>query len=540
MPLALRLLSLSLGCLLLLGSASAAAADFELDASCPWIDREGYTPVLLTARGLRAGVVEVEATLDGNRARTRLEVAAGGSASTTLLLPGSARRWSTGVEVSWRAPGQGASGAYVSPKAFRELDVVVVDPEESLPLKELRAAVVKQVGNPPGGRSSSGSYADERFNRWAPEALPARWQGWPAWLTVITTPSGDRRLDETQRAALAAWTAAGGQLLVTDPRQVAGWNALGAQVSVLDRERLGERIQEVWRGHDQWPSIVVVPGTGSVPVGGFVTIAVLFAVLVGPVNLWWCARRGRRALLLVTTPLLSVIASVLLLGYGLIADGLALRRVAEQLVVLDPQHDRAAIWTRMSVFAGLAPGAIAIDPDDLLQIQVRQADDRRELSDARLEWFDGGQVATGSWIPARSNRQLALTTVRPERRRLQLVSTADGVQLTNGFDRPLTAFAWRDAQGQPWQLMETVAPGATAALLRGISPMTLPLTNLPSAAKLALPTDYWTARFEGTLLPLPGPPADDIRPTVSWVVGPLSGAAARPGAVPGPPGQVGF
>ena len=539
-----RPLTLALSWLLalLLSSASAvAAADFELDASCPWIDREGYTPVLLTARGLRPGVVEVEATLDGNRARTRLEVAAGGSASTTLLLPGSARRWSTGVEVSWRAPGQAQSGAYVSPKAFRELDVVVIDPEESLPLKELREVVVKRVGNPPSSRySSSGSYADERFNRWAAEAVPSRWQGWPAWITVITTPSGDRRLSETQRAALAAWTLAGGQLLVADPSQIAGWNALGAQVSVLDRGRLIERIQEVWRGHERWPVLSAVPGTGTVPVGGFVTIAVLFAVLVGPANLWWCARRGRRSLLLVTTPVLSLIASALLLGYGLIADGLALRRVAEQVMVLDPQHDRAAVWTRVSVFAGLAPGAIELDPGDLLQIQVREADDRRELADARLDWFDGGQAATGSWIPARSNRQLSLTTVRPERRRLQLVGKDGGIHLTNGFDRPLTAFSWSDDSGQPWQVTETVAPGATVALVRGSQPLALPLDHLPSAAALALPSAHWTARFEGALLPLPGPAAEDIRPTVSWVVGPVRGIAARAGSAPGAPEQVGF
>ena len=544
MRLPLRVMLALIGWLLglLLGSASVcAAADFELDASCPWIDREGYTPVLLTARGLRPGFVEVEATLDGNRARTRLEVAAGGSASTTLLLPGSARRWSSGVEISWQAPGQAQSGAYVSPKAFRELDVVVVDPEESLALKELRDAVAKQVGNPPASRSSSSSsYADERFSRWAPEALPARWQGWPAWVTVITTPSGDRRLGETQRAALAAWTLVGGRLLVTDASQVAGWNALGAQVAVLDRERLSERIQEVWREHGWWPEIAAVPGTGTVPVGGFVTIAVLFAVLVGPVNLWWCARRGRRAWLLVTTPVLSVIASVLLLGYGLIADGLALRRVAEQVLVLYPQHDRAAIWTRVSVFAGLAPGAIELDPDDLLQIQTREADDRRELSDAHLDWFDGGQAATGSWIPARTNRQLSLTTVRPERRRLQLVSTDGGMQLTNGFERPLTAFEWRDERGQPWQVNETVAPGATVALTRGMLPLSLPFVHLPSAVKLAVPTAYWTARFEGALLPLPGPAAEDILPTVSWVVGPLPRAAARPGSVPGAPDQAGF
>ncbi len=507
-------------CLAFLACA-AGAADVRVDASCPWIDRDGYTPVLLTVRADYDALVEVDATLDDNRASTTVEVAAGTTFRRTLLLPGSNRRWSSGVEVRWRTAGRPEDRIGVSPRGYRELDVVLLDPDESFPVKDLRDAVSAQVGAPPdanGYRGSTTTYSEQRFARWAPDELPSRWQGWPAWLTLITTSGGDRRLDDAQRQAIAAWTQAGGKLLVADAAQLAPWRGIGARVAVVERKELIERIQEVWAGISRHAAPVPVPGTGRVPVGGFVAIAVLFALLVGPVNLWWCARRGRRHLLLVTTPLLSLVASVLLLVYGLIADGLHTRRLAVQVLALDAQSGRAAAWTGLSLFAGLAPGRIDLDADDLITVVLAEADDGRNQERTDLVW-DGAQRATGGWIPSRANRQLAIATVRPERRRLAFARTAEGWAVTNGFDRPLAALVLTDPEGRPWHLESTVAPGAAAPLAAGAVVLDPPLARLPAAASAAVARGGWTARFDGPLLPLPGPAAVDVVPVASWVVG---------------------
>lgn len=503
-------------------ACSLPAADVRVDASCPWIDRDGYTPVLLTVRADYDAVVEIDAELDDNRATTTIEVVAGVPLHRTLLLPGSNRRWSSGVEVRWRTAGRPEDRIGVSPRGYRELDVVLLDPDESFPVKDLRDAVSAQVGAPPdanGYRGSTTTYSEQRFARWAPDELPSRWQGWPAWLTLVTTSAGDRRLDDAQRQAIAAWTQAGGRLFVVEAAQLAPWRGIGARVAVVERKELIERIQEVWAGVSRRAAPVPVPGTGRVPVGGFVAIAVLFALLVGPVNLWWCARSGRRHLLLVTTPLLSLVASVLLLVYGLIADGLHTRRLAVQVLALDGQSGRVAAWTGLSLFAGLAPGRIDLDPDDLATVVLAETNDGRTQERTDLVW-DGAQHATGGWIPSRVNRQLAIATVRPERRRLAFARTADGWAVTNGFDRPLTALALTDPEGRPWHLEATVAPGAAAPLVAGPVVLEPPLARLPSAATAATARSGWTARFEGALLPLPGPDAVDIEPVASWVVGP--------------------
>jgi hypothetical protein len=517
--------------LLVLLLAVRLAAEVRVEASCPWVDREGYTPVLVTVTSDRPAVVHLEATSDGNRAVAEVTASPGERVQRTLLLPGSSRRWSSGVQLRWSAGGFGESRENLSPQGYRELDVVMLDPEESFALKELRDQVAAAVGEPPDNRgyrsSGSSTYPEARFNRWSVTALPDRWQGWPAWLTLVTTPAGDRRLNEAQRQAIAAWTHAGGRLLVTQPAQVAAWNSFGARVAVLDKGQLIERIREVWgqRGHD--PQRVEVPGTGMVPVYGFVTIAVLFAILVGPLNLWWCARQGRRHLLLVTTPVLSLVASVVLLTYGLLADGLGVRRVVVQVMALDAVHGRAASWQAMSFFAGLAPSRITLDGDDLLAIVPESREDLEQPA-TTLVW-DGGQQAEGEWIPARTNRQLLLGTVRAERRRLQVTPAASGWQVANGFDVPLQQFQWHDAEGRTWQYSGSLAPGAVAPLQSGTDPLEVPLARLPVAALDALQGGQWTALFQGPLLPVPGPAASDVQPIRSWVVGRSGGVAGQGG-----------
>ena len=518
------------------GLATLGAAEVHVEASCPWVDQEGYTPVLVTVTAETPTHVTLTATSDGNSARLTLTVPAGERVQRTLLLPGSTRRWSSGVQLHWTSDGFGKGDESLSPQSHRELDVVVLDPEESFALKELRDQVATAVGEPPDSRgyrpSGSATYPEQRFNRWSATTLPDRWQGWPVWLTVLSTPAGDHRLSEAQRQAIAQWTQAGGRLLVTQAGQVPEWEALGARVALLDKAQLIERIRGVWaqRGHS--PQIVEVPGTGRVPVYGFVTIAVLFALLVGPLNLWWCARRGRRHLLLLTTPALSLVASVVLLAYGLLADGLGVRRVVIQVAALDSATGRAATWQAISYFAGLPPSRIALDADDQLAIVPRpEASDSFDQPNTALVW-DAAQQAEGDWIPARANRQLLLATVRPERRRLQISAAAQGWQVANGFDLPLQRLVWHDGEGRAWHYQGALAPGATAPLASGGSeePLAVPLTRLSAGALDALQGGVWTAQFAGPLLPVPGPVATDVEAIRSWVVGRSAGGAAAKGA----------
>ena len=78
---------------------------------------------------------------------------------------------------------------------------------------------------------------------------------------------------------------------------------------------------------------------------GFILV---FAVLVGPVNLFWLADASRRHRLFWSTPLISVAASLLLVGVIALQDGFggSGERVMATLLVPDEQEDRRSCRNR--------------------------------------------------------------------------------------------------------------------------------------------------------------------------------------------------
>lgn len=509
-------------------SFGLTAAELTVDAQCPWIDYAGYTPVVITVRsGLpTATAVQIEATLYAHRATLAMEIPAGGVITRTLLLPGTSRSWGASLNVSWRAPGFSPQQISVSPRGFREVDVVVIDPDERWPLRETRDLIAAAVGPNHGDSrsgSSSGVYPESRFSRWDPLAMPGSWQGYPAWLSIISTPAGDRALHDGQRAAIAAWTHAGGTLYVTDPGQIAVWQNRGAVVSLVETSRVIKRLKSIAQYKERTFEDSPVPGTGRIPVYGFVAIALFFALLVGPANLWWCARTSRRHLILVTTPVISVLASAVLLTYGLVSDGLGMQRSVIQVVSLDQTTGRAATWTAMTIFTGLAPGALALEQNILLTAQDPRVDryGAERESPVTLHWNATGQQAAG-WIPSRVNRQLTFADVRPEKRRLVFAQEGDGWQVTNGFEAVLEELSWEDPQSRFWHLEGSLEGGAAGRLTAGSATVSPPLGRFPTATVQAVQAVHggtWTARFGGALVPIPGPVARDAVPVQAWLVG---------------------
>ncbi|MBA3847838.1 MAG: hypothetical protein H0X45_14510 [Planctomycetes bacterium] len=283
-----------------------------------------------------------------------------------------------------------------------------------------------------------------------------------------------------------------------------------------------------------------VPGTERAPIGGFVIVAALFALLVGPVNLWWVRRRDARHLFLVTTPLLSLATCAGLLTYNLIAEGVALRRSARQIAVVDQPQGRAAVWTAATYFGGFAGGDITLDPEaKLLPFEPGRGDrynyryqQQRDNAAYGLDWSDG-QIATGGWIPARVNRHLAYAELRPLGDRLIVTRDGAGWNATNGFTSTMTELRWRDAQGRWWGCDDALAPGARGALtlqapyFTWMEPAGEVLQQvradagaaaMRACAAAAARAYAASAMLSGALTPLPGPTAEDAQPVTTLLL----------------------
>lgn len=518
------------------------AAEVQVDATVPWMDQDGWTPVIITVTSERAMALEVTATQNTAETTTVLQVQPGRNAPVTVLVP--TRPESGGsVDIRWRGPGGNRGITNAGSASSRSFDLVLVDPDEQVSSKNVLTQVKTAISEPPVDprepswsrhRGSKSGYPDDRLRRVTGDQLPDRWQGYPLWMTLIVSSSGERHLTLGQRQAIAAWTRAGGRLLVDTPQQVAPWRALGARVDQLTTPTVVGRLQQLVDQGGFRPERLAVPGTGGLPVLGFTIIAVLFALLAGPGAMWWATRRGQRSLILVAVPVLSAGTCLVLVVYGLVADGLEVRRAVVQGLLLDQTNGRGLAVTGLGLFAGLAPGAFPLDPEErLVPFEPRLFDNEawRSRGNVPTVAIDGAGRAVG-WVPARQNVQLL--SVRPvaERRRLVFTPTTDGWKVLNGFDRPLTDLSWCSGDGGAWHATGPLAPGAEAVLVAGATEIRPPGRELglewesewrallgANATSTLQPPGTYSARFASPLFPIPGPGAVDAAPPQMLVFG---------------------
>ncbi len=154
---------------------------------------------------------------------------------------------------------------------------------------------------------------------------------------------------------------------------------------------------------------------------------------------------------------------------------------------------------------------------------------RRDRPVLGLDWRSG-QKADSGWIPARVNRQLAFTQVRPERRRISIVRNGGGWRLGNGLDVAISELHWSDASGGIWQARD-VASGQEVVLNPARSAAQRPdavLQRLGVDARLSLDgagreAGTFIARLAAPLLPIPGPDSEDVGPVEAWLTGRIDG-----------------
>jgi hypothetical protein len=526
---------------LLLLCATVGAGEVRVDCSCIWEDKDGYTPIQIRVEALIAPVeVQVEAQLGDSRASDLLRAQPGQVALRTVLVPSSGG-WGTPI-VRWSSSGGDHGETSVSvTNDNRSVDLLVLDPREQVPLPQLVKLIADEVGT--GSGSSRGGYrssSGDRARRVAADVLPDRWQAWPAWVTLLTTPEGEALLNPSQREAIATWTRMGGSLFTTDAAAAAAWRRMGIHAQQIDpasttQTTLLARLRAA-ANEDGRPAEHPVPGTDQVPTAWFLTLAIAFAIVAGPLNLWWTMRRRQPFLLLVSTPLISVGTCILLIAIALMSDGIGRRRSAAQIVLLDQTAQRVSAFSAVTWFCGIAPGTFDLDVDDrALPMDAADWDGgwRRDRPDLGLDWRHG-QRADSGWIPARVNRQLAFTQARPERRRISISRAAGGWRLGNGLDVTIRELHWCDASGGIWQA-SGISSGQDVALTPSRTAAPTPsdiLQRLGLDARLALAgvghePGTFLAQLDAPLLPLPGPSAEDVGAIEAWIAGRLD--IATPG-----------
>jgi hypothetical protein len=226
-----------------------------------------------------------------------------------------------------------------------------------------------------------------------------------------------------------------------------------------------------------------IPGIEGVPARVYLSILVLFSVIIGPVSFWFLWRRRQRVLLVLTAPAISILFIVLLAGYALAGEGFGVHGRAVTFTILDEATKHAATRASASMYAaGMTPsGGLRFDRDVAVFPIGPTGTGSRERLDLDLS---DSQRYSGGVLLARAPTNIEQVSFRPARERLTFTRAADGVTVVNGLDATLTHLVYRDGEAS-YRLDSPLAPGAKQALTKGaVDSQQMVPAKLPDRGKI--------------------------------------------------------
>ena len=201
---------------------------------------------------------------------------------------------------------------------------------------------------------------------------------------------------------------------------------------------------------------------------------IVFAIVVGPVNLFFWANNNRRHRLFVTTPIISIVASLLLVGFIVIRDGFGGDGARAIAIEVGGPDDKSAIilQEQFSRSGILFSAGFELDGDSVLSPLVPPVTDLNRQDSVNstgsfnlaFEQTKEGWDLNGNLFQSRSEQAQLLRAVVPSRERLELLpGNSDSPRLVSSFSYPLTDVFYQDGEGEIWKA-PGISPGETVTL----------------------------------------------------------------------------
>jgi hypothetical protein len=351
-----------------------------------------------------------------------------------------------------------------------------------------------------GGTSSSGgSGSSVPFaGQFDPKQLSDQWLAYSGYDHCLITDDEWRALSPGARSALLQWNRLGGSLLICSSDPSLQLKGLGIEVDkpgvressrswgmveLLSTPASGElnptetvelvaKAIPATRGENRlkslrndfsssWP-LHFAFGSKTAHIILFILVLIAFGILVGPVNLFVFAKAGRRHRLFVTTPIISIGASLLLIVLIIFQDGFGGRGQRLLLMEVRSDHSENAAFLSQEQIARtgvlFATGFSTTEPAYLSPVLIEDSRWARVTqsnnggnSRYQTKVLENGLQLAGDWFQSRSEHGHLLEAVRPTRGRIELISPAPDPAVTSTFDFPLESLVLLDNDGGIWQ-----------------------------------------------------------------------------------------
>ncbi|MCF6312909.1 MAG: hypothetical protein L3J39_10710 [Verrucomicrobiales bacterium] len=248
-----------------------------------------------------------------------------------------------------------------------------------------------------------------------------------------------------------------------------------------------------------------------------IIILTIFSIVVGPINLFVFAKQGRRQRLFITTPLISLITSLIIITIIFFEDGIggSGRRLLIMNLESAASEKRAYLIQEQISRAGVLLGNKfpLQDSSFIAPVQLAESAWSRTISYSNApEYSYFGREHQGDWFRSRTEQAQLLQSVQATRSRIELITAATPGQaprLFSSLEFTIDQFFYIGEGGRIWKAKSSpIAPGSKIEMVESskneLNQWWLPLTEQLSSNKQWKQTDLSFRRKTRSLLNLPG------------------------------------
>ncbi len=220
---------------------------------------------------------------------------------------------------------------------------------------------------------------------------------------------------------------------------------------------------------EDWPLRNLISSVGKPPVWTFCGIILLFGLILGPGLLILTGWIGRRSLLILLVPLVSLGATLAIVAYEVLHEGFGTYARTTAVIEIDEQSGEAFVWSRQTYFSGWPSREGLAVPSNVFFRPVTSFTDRSRqfrnhpVNQYKVEYQPGQSVWTGV-LPSREQKQFLLGHSLKGKMPIDVQRTGDKqASLKNLTNETLPVVLLRDDQGN-FYLAEDLAPDTTIEL----------------------------------------------------------------------------
>ena len=200
----------------------------------------------------------------------------------------------------------------------------------------------------------------------------------------------------------------------------------------------------------------------GMPIRTVLVLLFIFTVLVGPWSVAYSRKRDRPGLLLVAVPLISLLATCVIVGYGLLRQGLGTEGYAHSLSIVDQVEKRATAALRRELIMGRGGQTLQPLPATTVLVPVKGYGE----GEVRSIQEDGNQpVLSGDFLPVRTRTSHVILSTGTTRARLEWSAPeGDSMKVTNALGVELEALEVMAPDGRVFATAGRIAEGGSVEL----------------------------------------------------------------------------